>query len=87
MSQLDKMSATNLQCIFAGGLEEDAGEELGAGLHLEPLLDLLALAGEAVEKISYENFGQTFQTDRINVWYSYRWNTHHIQTDGIPILS
>merc|ERR550532_2402317 len=36
-----------LQSIFAGGLEEDAGEELGAGLHLEPLLDLLALAREA----------------------------------------
>merc|ERR1719458_245850 len=36
-----------LQSIFAGGFEEDAGEELRAGLHLEPLLDLLALAREA----------------------------------------
>ena len=41
---------TDLQSIFAGGLEEDAGEELGAGLHLKPLLDLLTLAGEAGEK-------------------------------------
>ena len=46
-STLIEPIGTDLQSIFAGGLEEDAGEELGAGLHLEPLLDLFTLAGEA----------------------------------------
>ena len=38
---------TDLQSIFAGSFEEDAGEKLCAGLHLKPLLDLFTLACEA----------------------------------------
>ena len=44
---ISKNFESNLQGVLAGGLEEDTGEELGAWLHLEPLLDLLALAREA----------------------------------------
>ena len=44
---ISKNFESNLQRVLAGGLEENAGEELGARLHLEPLLDLLALAREA----------------------------------------
>jgi len=36
-----------LESVLARGLDEDSREELGAGLHPEPLLCLLALAGEA----------------------------------------
>ena len=46
----EDVSPVDLQSIFAGGFEEDAGEELGAGLHLEALLDLFALACEAARE-------------------------------------
>ena len=46
----EDISPADLQSIFAGGFEEDAGEELCAGLHLEPLLDLFALACEAARE-------------------------------------
>ena len=46
----EDVSPADLQSIFAGGFEEDAGEELCAGLHLEPLLDLFALACEAARE-------------------------------------
>ena len=46
----EDVSPADLQSIFAGGFEEDAGEELGAGLHLEALLDLFALACEAARE-------------------------------------
>ena len=36
-----------LERVLARGLDEDGREELGAGLHPEPLLCLLALAGKA----------------------------------------
>ena len=44
---ISKNSESYLQSVLAGGLEENTGEELSARLHLEPLLDLLALAREA----------------------------------------
>ena len=44
---ISKNFESNLQSVLAGGLEENTGEELRARLHLEPLLDLLALAREA----------------------------------------
>ena len=44
---ISKNFESNLQRVLAGGLEENAGEELRARLHLEPLLDFLALARKA----------------------------------------
>ena len=44
---ISKNFERNLQSVLAGGLEENTGEELRARLHLEPLLDFLALAREA----------------------------------------
>ena len=47
---ISKNFESNLQSVLAGGLEENTGEELRARLHLEPLLDLFALAGEAARE-------------------------------------
>ena len=40
-------NGSNLQGVLASGLDEDSREQLGARFHPEPLLGLLALAGEA----------------------------------------
>ena len=63
-STLIEPIGTDLQSIFAGGLEEDAGEELGAGLHLEPLLDLLALAREAARREIVKIWDELFRRGR-----------------------